>query len=133
MAITVYPYFNEEIYHSKKYKPCFSIFASGKIRETLSKMGVTENYGIFIKNTDYHQFMKMRHKNDTCKIFDVNASLQDGTIIPCTCFLSVKEEYIEELETTRKIASGIIIDKTDKDKLNWAYRYNAMQDEMEEW
>ena len=133
MIITVYPYFSEDIYYSHKYTHCFNIFASGKIRETLFKMGVTENYGIFIKNTDYHQFMKMRHKKDTNKIFDVNASLPDGTVIPCTCFLSVKEQYNEELETTQKITSGIIIDKTDKEQLDWAYSYNAMQDEMEEW
>jgi hypothetical protein len=131
--IKVYPFFNEDIYYSHKYRCCYDVFAVGKIRETLVKMGISENHGIFIKNTDYSKFIKMRRKNDTGKIFEVTASMPDGTDVPCTCFLSVKEEYIGEYEENRKIVSGIIVDNTDKEQLDWAYKCNSMQDEKEEW
>lgn len=109
MAITVYPYFTEDIYLSHKYRYFSGVHVSESIKNILKNKFNMDATGIFVAKTDCPSFLRMRHKKDTEKIFEVNAELPDGTIIPCSCLLSVTEEYNDYFEDDRKVISGKII------------------------
>jgi Mg/Co/Ni transporter MgtE len=134
MNIKVYPYVTEDIYYGRKHICLSAVCASSNIRDRLEKeFGIRNNVITFIEKIDYSKFIKMRNKKENTKIFNVDVCLPDGTLIPCTCFLTKKEIYSEYLEEIVTDYSGKIIENTDKEELDRAYRYNARLDDSEEW
>lgn len=136
MNIKVYPYFTEDIYYGGKHKAFFGVYPSSNIRNRLkTEFGITENYGVFVAKVDYSKFTKMPSKKENTKIFNVDMCLPNGEIVPCTCFLTrLKRTCNEEFFEGNLVGySGKIIENTDKEELDRAYRYNALSDNMEEW
>lgn len=127
MNIKVYPYFTEDIYYGRKHRAFFNVYPSYNIKNRLkTEFGITENYGVFVAKVDCPKFTKMPSKKENTKIFNVDMCLPNGEIVPCICFLT-------KLEGDLVGYSGKIIENTDKEELDRAYRYNALSDNMKEW